>query len=103
MQAAPDGEPGSGLGGEVPAPEASEAPLGDTGSGGAHTEPEGSAVSTGEPLRLAGQRTQPAHHGRSHSSGCEYECVLSAGKVTGNPDVTEAYSIAIFLWSSFIS
>ncbi|TRZ25839.1 hypothetical protein HGM15179_001186 [Zosterops borbonicus] len=46
MQAAPDGDPGSGLGGDVPAPEASEAPLGDTGSGGAHTEPEGSAVST---------------------------------------------------------
>ncbi|XP_066050467.1 dynein axonemal assembly factor 1 isoform X1 [Chamaea fasciata] len=46
MQAAPAGDPGSGLGGEVPAPEASEAPLGDTGSGGAHTEPEGSAVST---------------------------------------------------------
>ncbi|XP_068883342.1 dynein axonemal assembly factor 1 [Aphelocoma coerulescens] len=46
MQAAPAGDPGSGRGGGVPAPEASEAPLGDTGSGGAHKEREGSAVST---------------------------------------------------------
>ncbi|KAM4894195.1 dynein axonemal assembly factor 1 [Sylvia borin] len=46
MQAAPAGDPGSGLGAEVPAPGASEAPLGDPGSGGARTEPEGSAVST---------------------------------------------------------
>ncbi|XP_010394938.1 dynein assembly factor 1, axonemal isoform X2 [Corvus cornix cornix] len=46
MQAAPAGDPGSGRGGGVPAPEASGAPLGDTGSGGAHKEREGSAVST---------------------------------------------------------
>ncbi|XP_023790477.1 dynein assembly factor 1, axonemal isoform X2 [Cyanistes caeruleus] len=46
MQAAPAGDPGSGCRGEVPAPEVSEAPPGDTGSGGAHTEREGSAVST---------------------------------------------------------
>ncbi|XP_039931342.1 dynein axonemal assembly factor 1 isoform X2 [Hirundo rustica] len=44
MQAAP-GDPSCGLRGEVPAPEASEAPLGDAGSGGARTEPQGSAVS----------------------------------------------------------
>ncbi|XP_015495441.1 dynein assembly factor 1, axonemal isoform X2 [Parus major] len=46
MQAAPAGDPGSGRRGEIPAPEVSEAPPGDTGSGGAHTEREGSAVST---------------------------------------------------------
>uniref|UniRef100_A0A8C9U987 Dynein axonemal assembly factor 1 n=1 Tax=Serinus canaria TaxID=9135 RepID=A0A8C9U987_SERCA len=58
MQAAPAGDPDSGSREEVPAPEASVAPLGDPGSGGAHTEREGSAVSTGEPLRLARQRTK---------------------------------------------
>ncbi|XP_053843642.1 dynein axonemal assembly factor 1 isoform X1 [Vidua macroura] len=46
MQVAPAGDPDSGRRGEVTAPEASEAPLGDAGSGGAHTEREGSAVST---------------------------------------------------------
>ncbi|XP_053809028.1 dynein axonemal assembly factor 1 isoform X3 [Vidua chalybeata] len=46
MQAAPAGHPDSGRRGEVTAPEASEAPVGDAGSGGAHTEREGSAVST---------------------------------------------------------
>ncbi|XP_064578848.1 dynein axonemal assembly factor 1 isoform X3 [Zonotrichia leucophrys gambelii] len=46
MQPAPAGDPDSGRTEEVPAPEASEAPLGEPGSGGAHTEREGSAVST---------------------------------------------------------
>ncbi|XP_068058888.1 dynein axonemal assembly factor 1 isoform X2 [Anomalospiza imberbis] len=46
MQAAPAGDPDSGRRGDVPAPEASEVPWGDTGSGGAHTEREGSAVSS---------------------------------------------------------
>ncbi|XP_050834733.1 dynein axonemal assembly factor 1 [Serinus canaria] len=48
MQAAPAGDPDSGSREEVPAPEASVAPLGDPGSGGAHTEREGSAVSTAD-------------------------------------------------------
>lgn len=100
MQAAPAGDPGSGLRGEVPAPEALEAPLGDTASGGGHMEPEGSAVSTGEPLRLSRQHAKPAHHGCSYSSGCKYECLPFASRVTGNPDITEAYSVATFLWSS---
>lgn len=81
MQAAPAEDPGSGRGGEVPAPEASEAPLGDTGSGGAHTEPEGSAVSTGELLRLARRHTEPAYHGCSYSYGCNYEYVLSPSRL----------------------
>lgn len=102
MQATPAADPDGGRSGEVPAPEASEAPLGDPGSGGARTEREGSAGSTGEPLRLARPHTKTAHHGCSHSSGCKYEGVLSASKVTGNPDITEAYSIAVFLWSFFL-
>lgn len=57
MQAALAGDPGSGCTGEPPAPEASDAALCDSGSGGAPTEPEGSAGSTGEPLRLARQHT----------------------------------------------
>ncbi|XP_041256758.1 dynein assembly factor 1, axonemal [Onychostruthus taczanowskii] len=48
MQAAPAGDPDSGRRGEIPAPEASEAPLGDGGSGGARTEREGSAGSTAD-------------------------------------------------------
>ncbi|XP_056357045.1 dynein axonemal assembly factor 1 isoform X2 [Oenanthe melanoleuca] len=46
MQAALAGDPGGGSSGEAPAPEVCEAPLGDSGSGGAHTEREGSAGST---------------------------------------------------------
>nr|XP_030138330.3 dynein assembly factor 1, axonemal isoform X1 [Taeniopygia guttata] len=46
MQATPAGDPDGGRSAEVPAPEASEAPLGDPGSGGARTEREGSAGST---------------------------------------------------------
>ncbi|KAL2300304.1 hypothetical protein Nmel_012275 [Mimus melanotis] len=46
MHAAPARDPGSGRRGEAPPPEASEAPLGDSGSGGARTEREGSAEST---------------------------------------------------------
>ncbi|XP_057889868.1 dynein axonemal assembly factor 1 isoform X1 [Melospiza georgiana] len=48
MQPAPAGDPDSGRTEEVPAPEASEAPLGEPGSGGARTEREGSAVSTAD-------------------------------------------------------
>ncbi|CAN8186790.1 unnamed protein product [Coccothraustes coccothraustes] len=48
MQTAPAGDPDSGRREEIPAPEASEAPLGDPGSGGARPEREGSAVSTAD-------------------------------------------------------
>ncbi|KAL9839697.1 dynein axonemal assembly factor 1 isoform 4-T4 [Geothlypis trichas] len=48
MQAAPAGDPDSGRREEVSAPATSEAALGEPGSGGAHTEREGSAVSTAD-------------------------------------------------------
>ncbi|XP_016156649.1 PREDICTED: dynein assembly factor 1, axonemal isoform X2 [Ficedula albicollis] len=54
MQAALAGDPGGGRSGEAPAPEASEAPLGDTGSGGAHTEREGGAGSAAQ-VNVSGQ------------------------------------------------
>ncbi|XP_032925272.1 dynein axonemal assembly factor 1 isoform X2 [Catharus ustulatus] len=58
MQAALAGDPGSGCMGEAPAPEASNAALCDTGSGGARTEREGSAGSTEKEVNCTSRADQ---------------------------------------------
>ncbi|KAM7040116.1 dynein axonemal assembly factor 1 isoform 2-T2 [Acridotheres tristis] len=55
MQAAPAGDPGGGHRGEAPTP---EAPLGDTGSGGAPAEREGSAGSTEKEINCMSRADQ---------------------------------------------